>query len=119
MPSNPLITWPTAASIFFLSAGASLGHIINNVPHAVGIVLQSCPSLSPLSVFFIFSLEYLCFPDHSINLLTGQSRLVIGDGDLATGTSCLFFSRNIQDTVASISKQTLSSATPLGAAGIP
>mmetsp|Transcript_7566 Transcript_7566/g.19588 ORF Transcript_7566/g.19588 Transcript_7566/m.19588 type:complete len:663 (-) Transcript_7566:132-2120(-) len=73
--------------------------VINAVAHVVGVVLKAILGLNLLLVLLILRLVLLCILHHLLDLILGQTALVIGDGNLAGFASGLVLGRHIQDTV--------------------
>ena len=53
--------------------------------------------LDSISLGFILVLKLLCFVDHPLDVVLGQSALVVGDGDLVLLAGGLVHSRNVQN----------------------
>jgi len=63
------------------------------------VVLESVLGLDLLGGEVILFLEFLGILNHLLDILFGESTLVVGDGNLVLLTGCLIDSRDVKDTV--------------------
>ena len=73
--------------------------ILNGGLHVEAVRLQAVLGGNTLLLLFVISLELLGVADHTLNLLLGQTALVVGNGDLVQLTGGLVAGRHVQDTV--------------------
>jgi len=73
--------------------------ILQGVTEVVRVRLKGVLGLDTLGSSLVVSLELLGISNHTLDLLLGETTLVVGDGDLVLLTSGLVDSRDVQDTV--------------------
>merc|ERR1719154_680463 len=73
--------------------------IIKSGLHVEAVALKTILGRDPLLLLLIISFELLGIIHHALNVLLGQTALVVGDGDLVLLSGALVASRDVQDTV--------------------
>jgi len=73
--------------------------LVEGVLHLEAVVLKSVLGLDLLADDVISSLELLSISDELLDVLLGETALIVGDGDLLGLTSGLVGSGNVEDTV--------------------
>merc|ERR1719278_385736 len=73
--------------------------IIESSFHVEAVAFKLVLSRDPVLLLVILSLELLGIIHHPLNLLFGQTTLVIGDGDLVLLACALVSGRHVQDTI--------------------
>merc|ERR1719341_2856969 len=85
--------------------------------HVEAVALQSVLGGDPVLLLVVLSLELLSVIDHPLDLLLGESALVVGDRDLVLLSSGLVSSRYVQDTIGINVKGHLNLWNPTGRRG--
>ena len=67
--------------------------------HVEGIALKGVLSGDSVSLFVVLSTVLLCIVDHALNVLLGETALVVGDGNFVLLAGALVSSTDVQDTV--------------------
>merc|ERR1711990_345456 len=82
-------------------SGDLVGHllIINGGLHVEAIALQAILGRDTVLLLVVLVLELLGVVHHALNLLLGQTTLVVGDGNLVLLAGALVAGRDIQDAV--------------------
>ena len=73
--------------------------IFNCVAHLIDVVLECVLRVNAFLNLLVFVGKLLCVEDHLLNLLLGQTTLVIGNGDVLLLSSSLLNTTNGQDGV--------------------
>merc|ERR1719169_13397 len=73
--------------------------VVDGVADVVDVVLESVLGLDLLALGIIVGLEALGIADHALNVVLGETTLVVGDGDAVDLTGGLVLSRDVEDTV--------------------
>ena len=73
--------------------------LVEGVTDGEDVVLESVLGLNTGTVGLILSLELLSLLDHSLDLIGGESALIVLDGNLVLLTGALLNSGDVQDTV--------------------
>ena len=73
--------------------------LVEGVTDGEDVVLESVLGLNTGTVGLILSLELLSLLDHSLDLIGGESALIVLDGNLVLLTSTLLNSGDVQDTI--------------------
>merc|ERR1711936_249073 len=86
---------------FLVVSGDLVSHllIINGSLHVEAVALQAVLGGDPVLLLIVLVLELLGVIDHALDLLLGQTALVVGDGDLVLLASALVAGRHVQDAV--------------------
>merc|ERR1711936_664079 len=82
-------------------SGDLVGHllIINGGLHVEAVALQAVLGGDPVLLLVVLVLELLGVVDHALDLLLGETALIVSDGDLVLLASALVAGRHVQDAV--------------------
>lgn len=73
--------------------------LVDGVLEGVGVGLETVLGLDTSSLSLILGLELLSLGNHALDLLLGETALVVGDDDLVALAGTLLDSRDVHDTV--------------------
>jgi len=85
--------------VVFVQLVGKLVLIFNCVAHLIDVVLECVLRVNAFLNLLVFVGKLLCVEDHLLNLLLGQTTLVIGNGDVLLLSSSLLNTTNGQDGV--------------------